>query len=63
MGGPKNLAFAESEIKKCIIETDGVSSIIAFSMAFSSGTRRLTVSATVLSVDGDALQINQVIPS
>lgn len=54
MGGPRNLQFAEAEIKKCILGTEGVASLTLFTMSLNNNTRKLTVTAKGTTVDGDA---------
>lgn len=58
MGGPRNLQFAEAQVKKCILETDGIKAITLFNMTFNSQTRKLTVSTTVTTDDGDIASIS-----
>lgn len=57
MGGPRNLQFAEAQIKTCILGTDGVASLTLFSMSLNSNTRKLTVTAKGTTVDGDAFTL------
>lgn len=54
---PANLPFAESVIKRTILETDGVSEIRKFGMALDRNTRKLTISATVATIYGDVANI------
>jgi hypothetical protein len=60
MGGPRNLMFAESQLKAAILQTDGVSSITSFTMNFTSANRKLTVSVRGTTVDGDAFALANV---
>lgn len=59
MGRRKDLAYAESWIKKTVLETDGVASITSFFMSFDGATRSLTVSLKGTTVDGDIFSISQ----
>ena len=62
MGGPKNLQYAEAQLKAVILATDGVASIVAFSMTFEGATRKLKVAVTGTTVDGDVFNIVEVGP-
>lgn len=62
MGGARNLPYAEAVIKAAILETDGVATIEAFSMSFNGTTRKLTVTCTGTTVDGDTFNIVEVGP-
>jgi hypothetical protein len=62
MGGPRNLQYAEAVLKAIILQTDGVDTLDAFSMSFDGTLRKLKVSATGTTVDGDAFNIVEVGP-
>lgn len=57
---PENLPLAESEIKRTILETDGVASLDDFQLTFSPDKRRLTVVAKVRTIYDDisSIQVN-----
>jgi len=59
MGGRRDLAYAESLIKKSVLETEGVASITSFFMNFDGSNRSLTVSLKGTTVDGDIFNISQ----
>lgn len=59
MGAPRDLQYSEAVIKAAILETDGIASLDGFSMVFNGSTRRLLVTATGTSVDGDVWNIYQ----
>lgn len=54
---PTDLAYAESVIKKTILETEGVKALAAFSMVFDGNTRQLVVQATVTTIYADISDI------
>lgn len=54
MGAPRDLRYAESVIKACILGTDGIASLVSFSSSFDTKTRKWSVSAKVITTDGDA---------
>jgi hypothetical protein len=62
MGGRRDLAYAEATIKAGFLSIVGVASIEAFSLSFDGRTRKLTVSATLTTDDGDVVNIVQVGP-
>lgn len=57
MGGKKNLTYAETVLKKAILETDGIATIETFFINVNTTTRRMTVSCSVTTVDGGAFTI------
>jgi len=59
MGAPRDLQYTEAVIKAHILETDGIATIEGFLLAFDSERRRLLVTATGTSVDGDVWNITQ----
>jgi hypothetical protein len=56
MGGPRDLQYAESVLKKIILETDGVATLDRFSMHVDAH-RNLTISCSGTTVDGGAFTI------
>lgn len=60
--GPRNLSYAEGVLKAKILSVDGVDSIQAFAMSFVSSTRKLSVSCTLTTVDGDTFNIKVINP-
>lgn len=62
MGVPRNLQYAEAQIKKTILGTDGVQAITNFFMNFNTQTRALTVSVSGTTVDGNAFQVAAITP-
>lgn len=59
---PRDLGYAESVLKSVILGTDGVASIVSFLLTFDGPTRRAKVACTVVSVDGDVINILNVTP-
>lgn len=57
MGGKKNLTYAETVLKQTILETDGIATIESFSINVNPTSRKMTVSCSVTTVDGDAFTI------
>ena len=62
MGGLADQAFAEAELKRVILSTTGVSSLMAFNLKLDHETRRATVSATVITLYGVPTAIEVVLP-
>lgn len=60
MGAPRDLRYAESVIKKVILETNGIATIEAFASDFDGNTRQWTVRATCTTVDGQAFSFTQI---
>jgi hypothetical protein len=57
MGGPRDLQYSEGVLKAAILGTDGVATLDSFSMTFDGTTRKLSVSASGTTADGDAFNI------
>ena len=57
MTRPSDILLAESLVKKCILGTEGVSSITKFNMTFDHETRILAIQASVQTIYGDVLNI------
>ncbi len=49
---PANLLVAQAEIKRCILQTDGVQAIERFDLLFDSQTRKMTVVAALKTIYG-----------
>lgn len=62
MGKQRNLSYAEGVLKAKILSIDGIASIEAFATSFNSSTRKLSVSCTVTTVDGDTFNIKAINP-
>lgn len=60
MGAPRDLRYAESVIKKVILETNGIATIESFASDFDGDTRRWTVRGTCTTVDGQAFSFTQI---
>lgn len=60
MTKPANLPLAEAEIKRAILETDGVAVIRSFSLSLNRDARRLTVAATVTNIYGTTTNIKVI---
>jgi hypothetical protein len=56
-GAPADLAYAERTLKRCILETTGISAILDFAMTLDRSTRHATVTASVQTDDGDVENI------
>lgn len=50
---PADTMHAESLIKRCILETDGVETIVSFELIYDANTRRAVVTAVVRTIYGD----------
>jgi len=62
MGGRPDFAYTEALVKAAILGTDGIATLRSFSMSFDSSTRRLTIQATVTTVDDDSITVSVVSP-
>ena len=58
---PTNLSMAEALIKKTILETNGVVSIVSLSVLFNATTRRMDIKAVVQTQFNDLTQIKAVL--
>jgi len=54
---PASLARIETEIKTCILETDGVARIIDYAQRFDPETRRLQIEAGVVDIYDNEINI------
>jgi hypothetical protein len=61
-GGHADQAFAEAELKRVILSTNGVSQLTAFKLTLDHETRRATVSATIVTVYGVPTAFEVVLP-
>lgn len=57
MEKPADLVRLEADVKRCILETPGVQSLIEFSMALDPETRKCAIAATVTDIYGQEAQI------
>ena len=56
---PADLALIEADVKRCILETQGVASLTAFSIDLDPDTRKCTISASITDIySGDESQVN-----
>jgi hypothetical protein len=55
---PADLALIEADIKRCILKTPGVDSLLAFSIDLDRDTRKCTIAVTVKDIYGDESQIS-----
>lgn len=52
----------ESEVKKAVLETDGVVSMTSFTLEFDHETRKVSIIGSIVDIYGEALPFNVVIP-
>ena len=57
-----DLGYVERTLKTAILDTEGVSELVAFTMSLDRNTRAATVAATVKTDDGDVENIEVSIP-
>lgn len=57
MGVPRDLRYAESVLKATILSVTGIKDIVAFAIAVNTSTRKMTVSFTVTTDDGDVVDL------
>jgi len=62
MGVPRDPSYVEATIKATILGTDGIESIVSFTMSFNGSTRRQSISFVVRDVDGNLVSIQDVGP-
>ncbi|ACB92446.1 hypothetical protein D1605_005180 [Xylella fastidiosa subsp. fastidiosa] len=61
MERPADLVHLEHEVKRCILSTEGVSRLTAFSMALEADTRTLTIQVTLLDVEQQAMTVSTTV--
>jgi hypothetical protein len=62
LGGKTDPILLEAEIKRVVLETDGVSELLSFSLTVDNETRRAVVSLTYRDIFGEAIPFNTVFP-
>lgn len=61
-GASADQQLLESEVKRTVLETDGVASLILYQQAFDHETRRATVKFTATDIYGQAIPMTVVLP-
>lgn len=58
-----NLVNIESELKKTVLNTDGVTEITGFSIALDPDTRKITVSVDYIDIYGNSMGVSTDAPN
>lgn len=62
LGGKPNLAYIEGLLKDTILGTDGIASLLSFTMVYDGNSRKLTVAAEVVTDDGETIALDEALP-